>query len=237
MKCDLKDTFSAVAATLPTESEECFALGRGTFGRIPTELQTPRLVVERSSHHYDGLVRRDRLVFYATKEVYRHLGLLVAAVLFSPDPDSVILHLSHPSSQIRHLVIRRVCPDKNSPGYHAVPQVLNYYPNHVVRHPWAHGSVSPKYLPGFFLTNLQECVVSDADWLARDVVVGFGLDEGMARLSELFLDLGQTGSDVNEVDLEGEEGFRGVAPLSCEATFLLPGAFGWDKALTFLDFS
>ncbi|HVH47640.1 MAG TPA: hypothetical protein VM925_35135 [Labilithrix sp.] len=70
--------------------------------------------------------------------------------------------------------------------------------------------------------------MSDGDWNSRDVVIGFGRDEGFARVVELLLNISRGSSVTNEVALEGEGGFRGVAPLSCEATFLLPGSFGWD---------
>lgn len=231
MQCDLEKRFSTVASTLPKNGNEYFHFRAGLLDPIPSEMQTDRIVVEKSSHDYDGLIRRDRLVFYASKEAYGHLGLMLAAVLFCPAPCTVTLHLGHPSSQIRHLVIRRSCPDNDSPGYHTMPFLLNYSPEVARKHPWADEHVRPARLPGFFLTNLQECVVSDADWVNRDVVVGLGSDEGMARLLELLLNMSQTTSDTNEIQLEGEGGFRGVAPLSCEATLLLPGAFGWDDTL------
>jgi hypothetical protein len=50
----------------------------------------------------------------------------------------------------------------------------------------------------------------------------------MARLTELLLDASRPSSQVNEFHLEGEGGFRGVAPFSCEVRLWLPGSFGWN---------
>ena len=92
-----------------------------------------------------------------------------------------------------------------------------------------HGN--PYELPGFFLTNADDLVYSDADWRARDTVVGFGRDVGMAHLVELLLNVSRLASDRVEIEMEGEGGFRGVAPLSCEVRLWLPGSFGWDDSL------
>ena len=81
------------------------------------------------------------------------------------------------------------------------------------------------------ISRIVSVQLSDADWENRDVVIGFGQDEGVARLIELLINMSRAASSTNEVALEGEGGFRGVAPLSCEATFLLPGSFGWDGTL------
>jgi hypothetical protein len=73
--------------------------------------------------------------------------------------------------------------------------------------------------------------VTDEDWSARDTIVGFGSALGTARLAELLLDIGSPLSSGDEYRLEGENGFLGVAPLSAEVAFWLPGSIGWDSRL------
>lgn len=115
------------------------------------------------------------------------------------------------------------------PWFWARPWRLNYSPSEVAKHPWVPGPMNPDDLPGFFLTN--SAVDGAIDWDKSDTVWGFGSDIGCARFVQLMLDLGRTGSVTREVELEGEGGFRGVAPLSCEARFWLPGSFGWKERI------
>jgi len=228
MSCDLSELFLRFASRLPDGGEELFSFRAGVLPPSPAELRTDRIVVEKGFHDYDGLLRRDRLIFYGSKAAYCDFALLAASILFSPSPGAVTLWLDHPASRVRRIVLRRARPREDALGYQVAPLSLNYSPETVGRHPWAYERVRPEELPAFFLTNAQECVMSDGDWNSRDVVIGFGRDEGFARVVELLLNISRGSSVTNEVALEGEGGFRGVAPLSCEATFLLPGSFGWD---------
>jgi hypothetical protein len=230
MACDLERLFAALGATVPEADDACFAFSAGTVAAPPSSLRTDRLVVARTYHDYDGLLRRDRLFLHASKATYRHLGLLVAGVLFSRDPIDVVLELDHPASSVRRFIVRRdAAKATHVSGFHSRPYVLNYGPDAVVKHPWDRFSGDPRELPGFFLTTATEEVFSQADWEGRDTVVGFGSDPAMARFVELLLNMSRALSTVVEIELEGEGGFRGVAPLSCEATLLLPGAFGWNE--------
>jgi hypothetical protein len=194
-------------------------------------MHTDRIVIEKTYHAYDSWYRRDRLFFYAHKATYCNLGLLGAAVLLGPAPESVTLYLDHPASDIRRLVVRPKRPDPDAAGYQTAPFLLNYYPEPVDRHPWAFPHIDPYTLPEFLLTNAEELVRSDAEWEKRNAVIGFGRDEAVARLVELLLNLSRKASTAVEVELEGEGGFRGVAPFSCEAGLVLPGGFGWNDAL------
>jgi hypothetical protein len=53
----------------------------------------------------------------------------------------------------------------------------------------------------------------------------------MIRLAELLLDAGRPDNRVEEYELEGEGGFRGVGLHSAEAYLSLPGSGGWDGIL------
>jgi hypothetical protein len=59
-------------------------------------------------------------------------------------------------------------------------------------------------------------------------VIGFGSTEGTARFGQLLLDIGSPADTGDEYCLEGEAGFRGVAPLSAELTVWLPGSVAWN---------
>jgi hypothetical protein len=61
----------------------------------------------------------------------------------------------------------------------------------------------------------------------RDTVFGFGSLAGTVRLAELMLDASRPDSAENEIDLEGDAGFRGVAPASAELKLILPGSVAW----------
>jgi hypothetical protein len=171
-------------------------------------------------------------VLYADKAAYRNLGLLIAAALFDRDPEPITVSLSHSASQIRRIVVE-THGEANQPRLNVRPVALNYSPMPTDKHPWwrpgSRQAVDEGDLPGFFLTNEERLVVHETDWAKRDTVVGFGSDAGRARLAELLLDATRSSSQVNEFELEGEEGFRGVTHASCAVTLVLPGAFGWRE--------
>lgn len=105
--------------------------------------------------------------------------------------------------------------------------LLAYWPDEVIRHPWHRSGIDVHELPFFGLTNKDEAVFTDEHYRDRDTVVGFGSDEASVRLARLLLDMSRPSSKVNEVELEGDSGFRGVAPMSAEAMLRMPGSFAW----------
>jgi hypothetical protein len=76
---------------------------------------------------------------------------------------------------------------------------------------------------------MQDCSTTEEDWENRDTVIGFGNDEGSVRLAELLLNASTPQNQVDQYDLEGEAGFRGVGELSAGVTLFLPGSPGWDS--------
>jgi hypothetical protein len=151
------------------------------------------------------------------------------------DVDPVVLLLDHPASVIRRIVVRtHAYAGAEEPGFHSRPFALNYWPGEVSKHPFG-DAVAPHDLPSFLLTNEAECVTQESDWEKRDTVIGFGSDRGMANLIELLLDASRASSSVSEFQLEGEGGFRGVAPFSCEVRLWLPGSFGWKDEFWFAE--
>ena len=69
------------------------------------------------------------------------------------------------------------------------------------------------------------------DWGGRDTVFVESSSEGTVRLAELLLNAGCSWNRVREFELEGDAGFRGVAPLSAELRIALPGSLLWNAHL------
>lgn len=100
----------------------------------------------------------------------------------------------------------------------------------MAKHPWA-GETNLADLPLLALTNIDDCSVTDEDWRERDTLRQESSDIGTARLAELLLNAGCSWNSRSEYDLEGDAGFRGVAPLSAEIRLFLPGSDGWRPEL------
>ena len=63
------------------------------------------------------------------------------------------------------------------------------------------------------------------------MIVGFGSLQATVELAALLLDLSRPDPGTDEVDLEGEAGFGGVAPASAELKLILPASFAWSAEL------
>lgn len=225
---DLEKSFEALAQETPSSPETSFQFTAETVSRPPGELQTPNLRVSKAIHLYDDAVRADSLWFYASKQTLRHLGLLVLAQVFHND-SRVRLNLTHPDSDVRAILIAcesSVVP-RDAPGYRSQPFVFNYWPAQAERHPWLnHQDLGG--LPVFKLTGSQP-LVTDDDWKRRDIIAGFGTDRASVLLAELFLNASRPENPINEYQLEGEGGFRGVGIFSAEVNLFLPGSLAWDR--------
>jgi len=224
--------FAALAARLPTSSEDELRLNAATLPRPPERLTTDRLYIMKGDHTYHpGWFRADGVHFHADKATYRNLGLLILAMLFHAEPEEVQIELTHPASAIKLLVIesRYNGPDDIGAGYNTRPYVFSYWPAATSRHPTWESPVDPSKLPCFYLTNRDDSVGDTEEERAqRDTVRGFGSDMGSVRLAELLLNASQPDNPVDEYVLEGDGGFRGVGYFSAEATFWLPGSAAWD---------
>lgn len=109
-----------------------------------------------------------------------------------------------------------------------LPVAFRYVPGRTDKHPWKYDPCTQD-LPLFGLSNADDCVVSTDDaWRARDTVWIRASSIGTLRFAELLLDAGCPGNQVREYALEGEAGYRSVAPMSAELRIFLPGCFAWD---------
>jgi hypothetical protein len=210
-----------------TPDTDAFRFDGSSVPALPRSAATDRIVITRGFHNYNGCWRADMLILCATRQTLRALGVIVVASLFAPPDTSIDLTLSHPASDIRTLRIRT--PPSPGLGLALAPLWYDYWPRQPGRHPWDGERVDPWDLPAVHLTDHDEAgAVTDAQWRDRDTVVGFGTQHGIARFGQFLLDIGDPHGAGDEYELEGEPGFRGVAPLSAELSVWLPGSLGWE---------
>jgi hypothetical protein len=232
MKCDLEHLFTSLADVVPTAEaiRQPFIFSATSLPQSPELLTTDQLYIRRCKHGYNSYAYADALWFYASKRTYRYLGLLILSVLFHEHPSAVVLVLTHPASDIKHLAVEYVYRDSAALGYVARPFSFSYYPHNPVGYAGHLAHVPVIDLPCFWLTNREECIVSDEERQRRDTVKGFGTDHGSVWLAELLLNLSRPESSITDYDLEGEMGGRRcVGNMSAEAKLFLPGSIGWDE--------
>lgn len=231
MSDDLERLFAELAAKLPTSPDEELELTSATLPRPSAHLTTDQLSIEKGLHDYNGVFRADVVLFHADKSTYRHLGLLILAVVFHTMQEAVEIDLTHPASVIKRLVVESPYkgPADIAAGYNTRPYVFSYSPDATTRYPWPYPLTSVE-LPCFYLTNGEDCVgvTEEEAWANRDTVRGFGTDVGSVRLAELLLNASQPNNPADEYVLEGGGGNRKVGYLSAEARFWLPGSVGWN---------
>jgi hypothetical protein len=232
MQADLAQFFGAAAEQIPTSRDEKAIFSTATLPRPPSLVVTDQLHIEKGLHDYHpGEFRADVLYFCAPRATYRQLGLLIMAVVLQAAPVEVCVELRHPASAIKQLIIESPYhgPDDIHSGYNTRPYLFLYSPHPTTRFsPWPEPQLDPAELPCFYLTNRADCVASEQDRENRDTVRGFGRDTGSMLFAELLLNASQPDNPLNEYDLEGDGGYRGVGYLSTEVKLWLPGSPGWD---------
>jgi hypothetical protein len=231
MTCELERLYRELGEKLPTSPDDEMHLTTTNLPLPPARLTTDRLYIIKASHEYDpGEFLADYLQFHAHKSTYRYMGLLILAVVFHAQPGEIEIELTHPASEIKRIIVESpfMGADDIHGGYNKRPYVFCYSPEETSRFPWD-TTTSPHLFPCFYLTKPEGWRgPPEVEREARDVVRGFGSDDGCVRLAELLLNASQPSNPVNEYSLEGDGGFRGVGYLSAEARFWLPGSDGWD---------
>lgn len=229
-QCDLEKIYSKLASQVPvrTDGNEAITLSSHNLPLPPSEIVTSELYIEKWKNSYNIWYVVDSLHFYASKETYRHLGLLILSVLFHTEVSQVNIKLNHPHSHIKSLIIDFDSPDIDGlmVGYTTQPLGFNYYAHLTEKHPFD-SCVLPQDLPCFELSNSKNLYFTDEDWQQRDTVTISGNDTGLAAFAELLLNFSVPHSELDEIQLEGESGFRGVGISSAEVRLWLPGSFGW----------
>lgn len=236
MTCALDATFGGLVATLPESFDgdtDEFVFTRDVLPQPTPVMATDRLVIRAGEHEYNGCHTEDMLDFYfAGNASPRALGVLVLAVLFHPDPETVEVQLTNPRSDIRRLRLRYTHSPGGGAEYFATPTFFRYRPSEVRRHvePWVH-LLHRSDLPELCLTTeseLGQITAAEAELEPRDTVVGFGREAAMLFIAALLLDFG-IDQDQREIDLESDAGFGGVGPSSAEMRLWLPGSAAWSE--------
>jgi len=161
------------------------------------------------------------------------LSLLILAVVFHETPVAAHLTLTHPHSDIKHLIVECAYLPEDHGGYLTRPYAFAYTPEETDQHPWGNRPWSGRLsdLPVFVLTNQEDLIMTPQDWERRDTLRGCGSDAASALFAELLLNAGRPENPVTEYQLEGEGGFRGVGEHSAEMRIFLPGSLGWTDEL------
>jgi len=220
----LADLARAVPDGPPDEAEFLFA--RGNLPEPPPELSSERVHFRKIGRDYNGWHRVDSLALYLDERSCRALGLLLFACAFH-DPLQQVIHLNSKWSEIRQLVYRARWPVDDPPvGLVQRPATFRYLPGGTKKHPWL-GESDVSSLPLLALSNEAEIVLTDEEWRQRDTVFIESTTVGTLRLAELLLNASCPWNSVREYELEGDAGFRGVAPMSAELRLLLPGSDHW----------
>jgi len=238
MTCELKDRYGSLAGELLQSADSepgYFSLSLENLPEPPNRLSTSELCLTWGYHFYNGSPL-DLVSFELDKSACRHLALLVLACAFHAKPDGVQIELTHPRSRIRRLVIDSSWKVAYPvPGLITRPHRLDYYPEPPKLHPWVSTALSPGAMPFLRLTNEDDYVVTHEQIQSRDVAVGFGHFEAACLFAELMLNASLPQSETKEIVLEGECGYRGVAPGSAEIAIWLPGGLGYLDALVKTD--
>jgi hypothetical protein len=227
----LGGVFGELARVVPDGpvGEADFVFDQRVLPVPPREISCERIVARKVHHDYNGWYRADVVLLFIEPDVSRQLGLFLLACAFH-EPESATLGL--PSGpDIRRIVYRR--PDGVSGsvpvGLRQSPSTFRYVPEVVSKHPWTQ-ETNLHSLPLLALSSLDENPTSVQDWEARDTVFVASSTEGTVRFAELLLNAGCSWNVVREFELEGDAGFRGVAPLSAELRIALPGSPLWSGA-------
>jgi hypothetical protein len=231
-QCDLQTIYSDLALQIPTETGgyESITLSSENLPLPPFKMESGNLYIVKTKHNYNNWFETDLLWFYARKETYRYLGLLILSVVFHQRVPKVEIKLSHSHSEIKNLIVEYAPRNINKlpSGYHTQPFAFEYYAQLTAKHPFDR-CVLPKDLPCFELSNSKGLSFTDEDWKQRDTVKIFGSDIGLVAFAELLLNFSVPHNDLDEIQLEGESGFRGVGVSSAELSLFLPGHLAWTE--------
>jgi len=225
---DLHEIFSELASTVPDgpADEVDFLFKHENLPMPPAVLTSKRVHFRKIARDYNGWHRVDHLALYVDERACRDLGLFLLACAFH-DPEHCVLELGSEWSEVRAIVYRARWPEDDPPvGLVQRPATFRYFPSVTKKHPWLHEHDLAS-LPLLALSNTNETILSDEEWRQRDTVFIESTTAGTVRLAELLLNAGCSWNKVREYELEGDAGFRGVAPMSAELRLLLPGSDHW----------
>lgn len=232
--CDLERLYGETLNTLVRPAHAAQKVITFSASVLPAPAETMRtdlLICRKTHHHYGDAARVDLVQLYAGHRTCQLLGLWILSMVFHEQPVRSALSLGHEASTIKTVI----CDFKHGGtfwgedinGYDLAPVRYRHFLSRPRRHPWTYDNVPVRDLPDVLLTNESELLLTEEDYQQRDTLIGFGNDRGAVRFGALLLDVGAAEDEPKEVDLEGELGFRGVAPGSPEIHIVTPGTGRW----------
>lgn len=231
----LQKFFGKIASSLPaTSDDDPFIVTENSLPCPQQLISTARLVVKKGVHQYGSSYQIDQLLFFAHKQTYRQLGLLILACVFSQNVGEVELLLTHKQSDIKKIIVesQNLDIDKLTGGFYAKPFAFKYWPEIQCRlHPLYNLQIPDWDLPQLLLTDEEDCCITEEDWKNRFVIRGFGTPVGATHFAELLLNIGLSETESQEFYLESYAGNKSVAPTSSEVRLWLPGGHYWDDSL------
>jgi hypothetical protein len=229
MTCGLETVFGDTTRNVPDgpPGEHDYVFRSDTLPAVPPMLETARLLVRKTHHDYNCWHRADRLIVYLDKDLARQLGVFLLACAFHR-PSRATLALRHPSSDVREIVYRSQPLNTADPpvGLSVLPFAFRYFPSVTRKHPWWNERETMD-LPLVALSTQNEFAHTDDEWRGRNTLFLESSLLGTVRFAELLLNAGCSWNQVNEYELEGDAGFRGVAPMSAELLIVMPGSTAW----------
>ncbi|MEH1945026.1 MAG: hypothetical protein V7L01_33085 [Nostoc sp.] len=231
----LQNFFGKIASSLPTTSDsEPFIVTENSLPCPQQLISTAKLVVKKGVHQYGSWYQIDQLWFFAHKQTYRQLSLLILACIFSPHIGELELLLTHQQSDIKKIIVesQNLDIDTLTGGFYTKPFAFKYWPEvQSCLHPLHNLQVPDWDLPELLLTDEGDCCTTEEDWKNRSVIRGFGTPSGATHFAELLLNIGLPETENQEFYLESYVGNRSLAPGSAEARLWLPGGNYWDDSL------
>ena len=226
---DLASIFDDIWLSAPDLDAEAYSViwSEANLPRPPSVVTTAELCLNRGGHSYDHFLV-DAVSIEADKATLARLGLLMLSSVLHRLESRITVHLTHPRSKIRTLIIDPTHFRAGASGWlQVLAQSFHYVPAEVCKLSWQFEThFTPWELPVLSLTNEQEMLIHPEDFERREVAIGFGSMEGTCRLAELFMNASRPSNKQLEFALECEVGIRGVGPGSAEMSIHLPGSLG-----------
>jgi hypothetical protein len=228
MSVDLAEHFGELAAQVPVTPNESFDFTAELLPVSPELIETNRIVIKKSKYRYGGYYQVDLLWFYAEPETYRHLALLLLSCMFHAEPKPIRLHLTHPESEIKHVMLPYNYEEFDQNGLYVRPYRMSYTAGSFdLEHGWGF-SIPELDRIAFRLTNLQDDVGWE-EYESRDTIWLSGNERAYAWLAWHLLSIGRDDMEQNEYALEGSGQEGGVLGIwSAEVRFILHGYDSWQ---------
>src|SRR5436309_67120 len=105
MPDDLQTICGELAAKVPTEPGAEFDFTEDLLPTPPLQLTSDKLFIAKHVKRYGGFYAVDSLWFHSYQITYRRLALLILAAVFHAKQAPIRLDLTHPASDIKHLML------------------------------------------------------------------------------------------------------------------------------------